>query len=83
MKPRIEPTLTKNDPCANKGQKSTINANALSTQDHYILFVNESQEKYKRVINNTQFNELADNLGMTQEQRQNFIRLALAYQAKP
>lgn len=81
MKPRIEPILTKNDPCANKGHNS---ANKLTPiQDHYILFVNDMQEKYKRVINNTQFNELADNLGMTQEQRQNFIRLALAYQAKP
>lgn len=81
MKSRTEPTLTKNDPCANKGHNSANKVTPI--QDHYILFVNDMQEKYKRVINNTQFNELADNLGITQEQRQNFIRLALGYQAKP
>lgn len=83
MKPRIEPTLTKNDPCANKGQNLRTYTHVYAEQPNYNSLSVAMQAKYKRVINNTQFNELADNLGMTQEQRQNFIRLALAYQAKP
>lgn len=72
---------TKNDPCSNKGHH--INSYEIIQQPNYNGLFAAMQEKYKRVINNTQFNELADNLGMTQEQRQNFIRIALARLAKP
>lgn len=56
MKPHTESTLTKNDPCSNKGHHSANKATPI--QDHYILFINELQEKYKRVVNEIQFNKI-------------------------
>lgn len=81
MKPLIEPTLTKNDPCANKGHHR---ANKLTPiQDHYILFANDMQAEINRHAVNPAINAVRESLGLTDEQLREVIRLALVHQAKP
>lgn len=81
MKSRTEPTLTKNDPCANKGHNS---ANKVTpTQDHYILFVYDMQAEIKQMALMHKLQSQKEALGLTDDQLRKVIRLALAYQAKP
>lgn len=80
MKSHTEPTLTKNDPCANKGHNS---ANKVTpTQDHYILFVNDMQAEIKQMALMHKLRSQKEALGLTDDQLRKVIRIALARLAK-
>lgn len=81
MKLHTEPTLTKNDPCSNKGHH--INSFEIIQHPYYYIIFYFFQAEIKQMALMHKLRSQKEALGLTDEQLRKVIRLALAYQAKP